>query len=329
MAGERQWLRYCRLTVTQEGENPMEIDLSGLRVRFHVSQATAARPCTAEISVYNVSDAVVNAIQNPTRNFLKRSFVSVTLEAGYQENHAVVFKGDLWWKSVGVESETDTFLRLIAATGDRAHQNAFTSASIPKGASPKDVVKTVTDTMDPYGVKLVVAPEYPETKLLRGKTIYKMSRDALQDAADANGFTWAYTDRGIVAIAKDGAIKEYDRVIVLDASSGLLERPEITVDGLKLRALLNPELEWGRLVQIKSSIQRPDYSTEVSASAVETNRTANGGTLDADGIYIIKSREFVGDTRSNDWYVDLLCIAYNTEAAPISQTPYTTIPNVK
>lgn len=329
MPGERQWIRYCRLTVTREGENPVEIDLSGFRVHFHVSQATAARPCTAEISVYNVSDAVVNAIQSPTNNFLKGSFITVTLEAGYQEKHAVIFKGDLWWKSVGVESETDTFLRLIAATGDRAHQNAVTSTSIPKGATQKDVVKVVTDTMDPYGVKLVVAPEYSETKLLRGKTIHKMSRDALQDVADANGFTWTYTNRGIVAVAKEGAIKEYDKVIVLDASSGLLERPEITVDGLRLRALLNPELEWGRLVQINSNIQRPDYSTEVNASSVETNRAANGGTLDIDGVYIIKSREFIGDTRGNDWYVNLLCIAYNTEAAPVSPTPYTTIPNVK
>lgn len=331
MSNERQWLRYCRLTIIRnEGEFRKEIDLSGFRVRFRVTQALASRPCSAEITIFNVSSAVANAIADPTTNFVRSSHQEVILEAGYKEKHTIIFRGDLWWKSVGRESETDTFLRLIAATGDRAHQNATTSASIPKGSSQKDVAEKVVSTMDPYGVKFVETPELMQARLLRGKTIFKMSRDALQDVADSNGFDWAYTNAGIATVPKEGALKNAEKVIVLDASSGLLDRPEITVDGLKMRALLNPDLEWGRLVQVKSdTVQRMSYSTETSSSAVESNRTANGETLDYDGIYIIKSREFVGDTRGDEWYADLLCIAYNPAARPVSPTPYSTIPNLK
>ena len=331
MAGERQWLRYCRLVVAKDGTNMKAVDLSNFRVRFRVSQAVVARPCTAEITVYNVSQETINAIDAPTNEFVRNSHISVTLEAGYQEKHAVIFKGDLWWKSTGTESETDTFLRLIAATGDRAHSFAVTIASLPKGSTPLDVVGAAAGSMEPYGVRLAETPDVAQEKLLRGKTIFKMARDVMQDIADSNGLDWNYSPRGLLTVKKEGAVASSGKVVVLTQASGLLDRPEITTDGLRLRTLLNPDLEWGQIIQIdtSASTKRPDLSTETSAGAITQNQASQGRTLDADGLYIVKSREFVGDTRGDEWYADLLCIGYNPEAPVMTATAFNTIPNLK
>lgn len=51
----RQWLRYFRLVVAVDKDNQQAIDLSEFRCKFRISQAVIGKPCTAEITVYNVS----------------------------------------------------------------------------------------------------------------------------------------------------------------------------------------------------------------------------------------------------------------------------------
>ena len=51
----RQWLRYFRLVIATDKNNQQAIDLSEFRCKFHISQAVIGKPCTAEITVYNVS----------------------------------------------------------------------------------------------------------------------------------------------------------------------------------------------------------------------------------------------------------------------------------
>lgn len=328
MAGERQWLRYFKLTVAKDGSNTAALDLSDFRVKFRVTQAAVSRPCTAEITVYNVSDSVVNSIDAPTNSFVKNSHLTVILEAGYQERHSIIFQGDLWWKSTGRESETDTYLRLIAATGDRAHQYAVVNASIPKGSSQADVFSTIAKTMEPYGVKTPNQPTLMATPLARGKVLYAMSRDAMQNCADVNNFDWGYTDQGLIAIPKTGKPAD-DRVVILNAASGLLDRPALDVGGLQLRALLNPDLEFGRVIQVDTStIQGADYSTAISSNSVAQNQAATGQTADENGLYIIKSREFVGDTRGNEWFVDIIATAYNPAVGIVAPDLLTNIPNI-
>ena len=53
MAGEQQWLRYFRLYVQRDSGSQEMLDLSDYRVKFHITQNSTGRPCTAEISVYH------------------------------------------------------------------------------------------------------------------------------------------------------------------------------------------------------------------------------------------------------------------------------------
>jgi hypothetical protein len=330
MAGEKQWLRYFRLTlILDEGDRTTVWDLSDFRVKFHVTQAMTGRPCTAEISVYNVADATCNAIPAPTNAYVKNRHIRVLIEAGYQEKHGLIFDGDLWWKSQGRESETDTYLRLIAATGDRAHQFSTVCKTLPAGATQSDVLGQVALAYKKYGIGMnaEISADY---KLPRGKVLYGMTHDAMQHFADTNLLCWGYGTRGVTAIPREGAIPEADRVIVLNASTGLLDRPEITTAGIRARALMNPDLEFGRIVQIDTStVQTGDYSTASESSAIEQNQQATGAKSDANGLYVIKYREHTGDTRGGDWYTDIQGIGYNAEVKTTSGDIMAAVPNFK
>ena len=333
MAGEQQWLRYFRLYVQRDSGSQEMLDLSDYRVKFHITQNSTGRPCTAEISVYNVSDATANRISCPmyTRIDQNKQHYRVIIDAGYQSHHGVIFKGDLWWKSMTRETETDTYLRLIAATGWRGYENATVSASVPAGSSQYVVVDAASKTLEPYGVQVARTPQLSPATLPRGKVLYGMTRDCLQSVADTNQIDWAFTDRGIIGLQKGNppAPQDIAEVIILEPSTGLLDRPEVTTMGVKAKMLLNPSVEFGSYVSIASShLKTPDYSTNYSA--VNENLPATGTMVDPTGVYLVKSREHTGDTRGDAWYTDVIAIGTTSGVqAPLDGTYLNFMPNMK
>ena len=326
-----QWLRYCKLTVAVDGTNTEAIDLSDFRVKFQVSQAVVGKPTTAEILVYNVAQSTVDRIAVPTNKLVKAKRLKVILEAGYQDEHAVIFQGDLWWKSTGRETETDTFMRLIAATGDRAHQYAVVNASIPKGATQAQVFGVVAQSLADKGVtaKGIPVEMATVTKLPRGKVLYSMSRDAMQGLADVNNFMWGYGSNGLIAIPKDPVYRKGEDVIVLNARTGMIGRPTMTVNGLELQCLLNPRIDVGSLIQIdNSSIQRSAIDTSDKAILERADRTSSDAFVSADGLYRVYSRQFVGDTRGNEWYAKIIAFGVNASERPDTPNLYNTFPNL-
>lgn len=325
---DSQWLRYFRLIVTEGGDSENVLDLSDFRVRFHISQRVVGKPTTAEIFIYNVSQDTINAIRTPTNQFLSSSRPKVVIEAGYQSDHAMIFQGDLWWKSTGRESETDTFLRLIAATGDRVQNFSVVSASIPKGATQSQVFETVAKSMEKEGVSgPQTMPAMQEGRLPRGKVIYQPSAQAMNGLADTNDFSWGYGTNGLITVPKKPTFDGNTPVIVLTAATGLVGRPKLTVEGVTLQCLLNPRIDVGTLIQIDNrSIQRDAYDTAVGAS-IEKNRSTTNDFVGADGIYSVISREFSGDTRGTEWYANLVAVAvYGSK--PVSPTIASTFPNM-
>ena len=324
-----QWLRYFRLTVAVDDTNTEALDLSDFRVRFAITQRLASRPTTAEITVYNVSQTTVDAIQVPTNELVKNSRLHVILEAGYEEDHAIIFQGDLWWKSTGRESETDTYMKLIAAAGDRAHQYAVVNLSLPKGATQDQVFSAVAASMQEKGVAPPVnRPTLMATKLPRGKVLYSMAAEAMQGIADTNNFEWCYGTNGLIAVPKEHIYDPDEDVIVLDSTTGLIGRPTVTVDGVEIQCLLNPRLDVGSLVQIDQKlVQTQTWSTESSEGAVQANMASSDAMIAADGIYRVFSREFVGDTRGTEWYANLMAYGVNAQR-PITPAVNQTFPNM-
>lgn len=316
-----QWIRYFKLTVAVDGTNTAALDLSDYRVRFSISQAVVGKPTTADITIYNVAQSTVDQIQFPTNQEVGNKRLKVIIEAGYQNEHAIIFQGDLWWESVGRESETDTFMRLIAATGDTAHQYAVVNASIPAGATQEQVFTVIAQSMAEKGVESAGIPQElaTTTKLPRGKVIYGMSAKAMQGLADTNNFLWGYGTNGLIAIPKTPSYDAQSDVVVLTSATGLIGRPKLTVNGVEFQCLLNPRIDVGSFVQIDNkSIQRNAYDTSAKPSLDKNDATLDV-RISEDGLYRVISREVVGDTRGNEWYLNL--IADGVNAAVTTRSP--------
>lgn len=315
-----QWLRYCRLVVSTDSGSTEAIDLSQFRIRFKISQALVNRPCTAEITISNVAESTANRINLSAFEANPDSDIKVVLEAGYQDNFGMIFQGDLWWKATGRESQTETFLKLIATTGDRLLKYLVVNTSLPPGATQEDILKVLKKEFEANGVDVTTLPDgLLETKLPRGKVIYRSSGDLLRGLSATNNFYFSLGVNGLIFTQKAKTYDEGEPVIVLNAKTGLIGRPTITPNGVELDALLNPQLEVGTLVQIdNASIVRQDYKTTISEGSYVDNYRASDAMLDSDGIYRIIGREHFGDTRGDEWRTHLICVGVNAEVQPVA-----------
>lgn len=327
MNGATQWLRYCKLTIASESATGAKtqidaLDLSEFRIKFSVDQASVSKPTTAEITVYNISPDTIKKIPAPTNEAVANQSIIVILEAGYKENHGIIFKGYLWWKTVGRESPTETYLKLVCSSGSMANHFAVINASIPKGATQEDIFKIVSKSMNENGVQTPNTPTLMASQLPRGKVVYKMTKDAMQGLADTNGFDWYIGSDGFRAVPKDDSYDSSEVAIVLNSDTGMLGRPQMTTLGVNVECLLNPRIDVGSIVQIDNAkILKQTYSTEISTGALLQNYASTDYYNDTDGLYKVVARTHEGDNRGNEWTTSLICIAVSGKP-PVNPTVY-------
>ena len=314
----QQWLRHCRLVVSTDGGSSEAIDLSLFRIRFKITQALVNRPCTAEITISNVSQSTASRINLNAFEANPDSGIKVILEAGYEENFGTIFSGDLWWKATGRENQTDTYLKLIATTGNNLLKYLVINTSLPPGATQKDILELLKTEFETQGVDVTTLPDgLLETQLPRGKVIYKASGDLLRGLSSTNNFYFSLGVNGLIFTQKAKTYDQGEPVVVLNSKTGLIGRPTITPNGVELDALLNPQLEVGALVQIdNASIMRQDYVTTISEGAYVDNFKASDAMLDSDGIYRNIGREHHGDTRGDEWRTHLICVGVTASVQP-------------
>lgn len=288
----RQWIRELRLTVTTGSSS---VDLSNLRIRFRVEQNNTQRPNVADVTVTNPSRDTIQKI--------KKEGQSITLEAGYADGYSVIFKGDLIQKRSGRENPVDTYLSLLAQSGDRAYNFAVMSKTLAAGSTYRDQVNAVAQEMKKYGVELGHIADLGSQKMPRARTMFGMARDIMRDIAYATGTSWSIQNQKLQMVKN----QEYlpGQVHKINSRTGMVGMPVQTLDGIQARVLLNPRIVPGSRVEIdQSSIQEaafsPNYLGELSNSMIPS--------LAEDGIYKVLVVNHSGDTRGNPYYTDIVCI---------------------
>lgn len=295
-----QYLREAQLLVANQDQ---ALDLSGLRFKFQIKAADVESPTNAWIRVYNLS--------NDTIQLIRPSFTRVILEAGYQGNRGVIFDGTIKQFRIGRESSTDNYLDLLAADGDLAYNYAVVNRTLAAGSSTGDRINATVDAMKRYGVQgqQILLPETGGV-LPRGKVLFGMARHQLRIAAQSVGATWSIHNGKVTVVPKAGY--KPDQVVVLNGQTGLIGRPEQTVDGIRARALINPSIQIGGRVQIDNAAINQTLQADPDAAPVPFNQWAGlqlFANIASDGIYRVYVIEYDGDTRGQEWYADLTLLA--------------------
>ena len=293
----KQYLRKVTLIVGQDNGDGR--DLSDLRIRFSIRRGDIQTPNTADIRVYNVNEQTANSVQ--------REFTRVILQAGYEGNYGVIFDGQIKQVRRGRDSQTDTYLDITAADGDSAYNFSVSSFSLAAGSTPNDHVGEILKNMAEHGISEGYIPDLPGNPLPRGKVFFGMSRDKMREIAKNTQTSWSIQDGKLMMIPLT-AYAPGD-IPVLTAATGVIGLPEQTQNGIRLKTLLNPNIKIGQAVKLdNASIQRYKYSMAVTQEAANLlNEQSN--KINNDGLYYVMIADHAGDTRGNEFYTELTCLA--------------------
>jgi hypothetical protein len=306
----QQYLRKVRLIVGGSSApgvaaNPdAGIDLSELHIRFQVRNTTAQTLKRAEIRIYNLNQDTARKIQN--------EFTRVELSAGYGDQVGLIFQGQIAQIQVGRENATDSYVHIFAQDGDAAYNFATTNRTLAKGWTPDQMYSALLQDLSSFGVTAGYKPDFSGESASRGMACYGMTRDHLRNLAEQQGCEWNIED-GKLNFVKLSSFMPGEAV-VLNSASGMIGTPEMTIQGLMVRSLLNSNIKSGGQIQIDNA----------SIASLTINIPYAGNEVvpgtDADGFYTSRVVQHVGDTRGPEWYTSMICVAVDGTAPAVGPT---------
>lgn len=302
-----QWKRNCKLTIQIDTNDPKALDLSQFKIVFTVGQATSEQPKAAEIYIYNLSASTMNLLVGVDSQKIN---TQVILECGYGSELSVVFKGRVFQYRRGRDNPTDTWLCVLAISGDAVQNDALVNQSIPAGTSKNEVSNILVSETNKYGLVTGEIASISEQQYPRGRVFFGSLHDSIQQFGGENNIDFDYSDDVISSINKLGFSVE--PVQVLTPKTGMVGMPQLTSEGLIVKCLLNPKLKRKGRVQVDmSNLQTESYDIGYSSQQVDQPYKNPKLATNAEGMFIIQAIEHSGDTRGDEWYTHLVCTAIN------------------
>lgn len=276
----RQYLRKAKVVFNGGAltVNPGGMNLHEMKIEFNVSKGLESSQNTASISIWNLKEA--------HRNAVGKELDDVVLEAGYLPpegggNVGIIFAGqmrDVEHKRDG----PDIITTISCGDGDKAFRRATISKTFPAGTKVETVVEEIFKQMEAEGLKRGEwkfpddMPPFKRPYSMCGSCAREMDR-----LGRSRGFYWSSQNGVMEVVPGDGTI---GGVVLISPQSGMVDTPTITDNGVKVSALLNPEIRPGRRVRIESDV-------------LEMN--AEGG------VYRVSQCTFRGSNRDGDFIVEI------------------------
>lgn len=259
-----------QISATRDDGSPNE----ALRIQFTIVKSLKREPNTAKITIYNLSE--------DSRVAFQEKDLPTILEAGYIENRQTIFQGELTFGQNKLDDVNWT-TTLQAGDGVKQFKSARINQAIRGPAKATDVLRTAAQALGvglgniqekiAQGSVRGVLEEFANGIVLSGKAERQLTK-----VARSLGYAWSIQD-GELLFLEDGASK-VATLVRLNSRSGMIGSPEAGDGGIvRVRSLLQPELVPGRQINIES-------------------RQVNG-------FFRVEKSTFVGDTRGQDWYVDV------------------------
>jgi hypothetical protein len=326
-AGGQLWLRRWSLTIG-DVTGAKALDLSWLAFTFSVKQQQLASPWSATITVYNVSNDLLNSVDT------QKEYTNVRLEAGYWSGqYGVLFEGPIVYYRSGRKDATDTFIEIYAAVADMAFSQAIINSWLPAGHVKQDVLNAAIASFGPYGMGIVAGQitQLSQQQATRGRTLFGMTASILRDIARSEDAQWFIDqDKKLHLLRQDEAISLADTTVpILNSRTGMIGVPEQTLGGaVNVRCLLNPAIRPGKKIQLNQAdvvhytAINPDAAMNAQL-AFDLSKTQNEQARHADGFYTVGAVEHTGESRGNTWYTNIVTVSFNE---PQSQRPQVSAP---
>lgn len=292
-------------TFAQEKESDVIFDVSNLRIQLKISRVAMYYPNQAQISIFNLNATFENTvIQEGYR---------VVVEAGYPNNYGKIFDGTILMCNRYKQDGTDYILNILALDGSQFLNEGFCTFTYAKGQTARQVVQNVCNKASTPISLGYASPQLDKIKFSKAYTSYGSTKTALSDIARTINGTW-YVDNGeLYMIAySDSATKlpgGLNQAVELNPKTGLIGNPQQVNYGVQVKCLLNPKIMPYGLIHISNQ-----YITEQLVSIGNYSQgVSRTYELDSEGLYRVCSVTFVGDTRGNDWYSEVVAVGQSGE----------------
>ena len=297
--------RVASLVIGKEGKLGRE--LAGLRFAFSIEKQSTKAPNKCTLKVWNLAPE--------TRGLVEAIGNVLILKAGYVQDTGAqtIFQGDVI-RALTVREGPDWVTELEMQDGHKEFRDTKASVSYGRGAT---ALQVLGDLSKRFGLPVrelpadVAAKQYPN-----GFSFVGRLRDAMEKACDYLKLEWSIQNREIQIIKKGGVFQK--RAILLSSDTGMVESPMLEsktmtekaaakdgitvnqpgvrattqrnddgeiervlqVNGYKVKSLLQPGLEPGGYVQLKSK------------------------SIDGQ-FFRIEELTHVGDTYGSEWHTNL------------------------
>lgn len=249
-------------------------EISDLRVEFSVQQSLGREPNTCEATITNLADGSRAAFQEKP--------LAATLRAGYGEELATLFSGDVRHCHSLLEG-SDWRTTLTIADGDRAYMHANISRTWARGTPIGAVVRDMAAAMD------LSPPPVSDNRRLRG-SYSADGRVSREMTLFLSGYdmTWSIQEGRLQVLAKDrGNTAE---AVLVNQDTGMIGSPEF---GAPERPRAKPVL---RCMSLLNPLIYPGRHARIESSAVT-------------GLFIVHEVEHKGDTHGSDWSTEFEAVA--------------------
>lgn len=211
-------------------------------IEFDITRNTLTSANVCQIRVYNLSQKNRNLIRHNANDF--GHYTAVSLEAGYGDNLAVIFRGNVT-QAWSVREGTDYISQIECFDGGYAAVNGHTSLQISQGTPNRNIITTLISTL-PH-VTVGVVGNYPGISK-RGTSYSGNTFDILRDLT-GGGF---FVDGGKGnALNTNEYIALPGSITLVNSQSGLLGTPVLEQKGLvHFDMIFEPSLVVGGLVKL-------------------------------------------------------------------------------
>lgn len=336
----QNWLRHFELQLLdQKGEG---ITLSDFKVTFNIDWFNiSSMNRIGTIKIYNLSAETINKITG-------QEFSQVRIIAGYDgvapnvdqseigqvrevniddvgqmdgQNYGLIFSGEIRYTVTGKDNPIDSYVLIQAADSDQAFVTSMSSQTLAAGWTVADLNKAVMNDFSVNGVTEGRNPETPPTVFPRGRVVFGMTRNIMDNVAKQCNATWMFVDGKREMVSNTEYVHE---AIKLNSRTGLIGMPQQTIgNGVNVRCLINPNIRVNGLIELdQASVYRTALSNnEIAKAGGRITDTTNNGNISlegttsnpasiaTDGVYIVRGIMYTGDTRGQAWYMDMMCEA--------------------
>ena len=308
-----QWIRKAGLFLFNERE---ALDLSELHFKFDTEGAQVESPNSAVIRIYNLSKQTLDRVT------VNGEFNQISLNAGYLNgNYGVIFQGYIKQFKIGKENATDTYLDIFAADGDiQYNQGTVNTTLTGNNNTPAKIIEAIGQSSNLQINDYTILTDKQHVPNIRGTVLFGMARARLRNIITSLDATWSIQEGKLVIIENTGYLP--GEAVQINVSTGLVGVPEQTDSGIKIRSLLNSNLRIGGLVQLNNNEintlmqQNPDMAPIPYDQWTGFQNTA---ALSPTGTYMVFSVKHSGDTRGQEWYSNLICLAVDI-TSPINNS---------